>query len=104
MFKSISKSLSQYADFKGRATRSEFWYFVLFMYLASFFGGVVDGFAKTEFFGSLVFFGLVIPYIAVAVRRMHDAGKNGWFMLIPFYNFVLTLTPSVPADENTESE
>ena len=104
MFKSISNSLNKYTDFKGRATRSEFWYFVLFMYLASFFGGIVDGFAGTEFVGSLVFIGLVIPYIAVAVRRMHDAGKSGWFMLVPFYNFVLTLTPSVPADEDTKSE
>lgn len=104
MFTSVSGSLKKYAEFKGRATRKEFWLFVLFMYLASFFGGLVDGFAGTEFVGSLVFMGLIIPYVAVAVRRMHDAGRSGWFMLVPFYNFVLTLTPSVPSDENSASE
>ena len=104
MFTSVSGSLKKYAEFKGRATRKEFWLFVLFMYLASFIGGLVDGFAGTEFVGSLVFMGLIIPYVAVAVRRMHDAGKSGWFMLVPFYNFVLTLTPSVPSDENSASE
>lgn len=104
MFTSVSSSLKKYAEFKGRATRKEFWLFVLFMYLASFIGGLVDGFAGTEFVGSLVFMGLIIPYVAVAVRRMHDAGKSGWFMLVPFYNFVLTLTPSVPSDENSASE
>lgn len=36
--------------------------------------------------------GTLIPYIAVTVRRMHDVGKSGWFMLIPIYNLILTLT------------
>ena len=52
---------------------------------------------------SLVLVGLILPYIAVAARRMHDVGKSGWFMLIPFYDLILALTPSLPTSEsNTE--
>ena len=40
----------------------------------------------------LVLFALLIPAIAVSVRRMHDVGKSGWFMLIPIYNFILTVS------------
>ena len=36
----------------------------------------------------------LIPTIAVAVRRMHDVGKSGWFILVPIYNLVLVLSPS----------
>jgi uncharacterized membrane protein YhaH (DUF805 family) len=50
----------------------------------------------TDFVGNLVFLGLILPYISCAVRRMHDAGKSGWFMIIPFYNLILALSPSVP--------
>lgn len=104
MFTSVSGSLKKYTDFSGRATRREFWLFVLFMYLASFIGGIIDGLAGTEFVGSLVILALLIPYIAVAVRRMHDAGKSGWFMMVPFYNFILALTPSVPVDTSSSNE
>lgn len=50
--------------------------------------------------GSLLTIVLIVPYISCAVRRMHDAGKSGWFMIVPFYNLVLALSPSVP--EKTE--
>ena len=38
--------------------------------------------------------GVLIPAIAVAVRRMHDVGKSGWFLLIPIYNLILAVTDS----------
>lgn len=99
MFASISGSLKKYADFSGRATRKEFWFFVLFLYIASFVAGIVDGLAGTDFVASIVLVGLVLPYIAVAVRRMHDTGKSGWFMLVPFYNLILALTPSIQSED-----
>ena len=42
--------------------------------------------------GSIYSFATLLPTIAVTIRRMHDVGKSGWFMLIPIYNLVLTLT------------
>jgi uncharacterized membrane protein YhaH (DUF805 family) len=96
MINSITGSLQKYVDFQGRATRKEFWIFVLFFYIVTFIAGGLDGFFGTELVGSLAFVALILPYLAVAVRRMNDAGKNGWFMLIPIYNLILALSPSVP--------
>ena len=101
MISSISGSLKKYLDFQGRATRKEFWLFVLFVYVSAFVGGIIDGLAGTDFIGSLVVLALLLPYVAVAVRRMHDVGKNGWFILVPFYNLVLASTPSNPEHEET---
>jgi uncharacterized membrane protein YhaH (DUF805 family) len=42
--------------------------------------------------GGLISLALFIPGIAVAVRRMHDVGKSGWFILIPIYNLILAVT------------
>jgi uncharacterized membrane protein YhaH (DUF805 family) len=53
-------------------------------------------------FGSLLTIVLIVPYISCAARRMHDVGKSGWFMIVPFYNLILALSPSVP--EKTESQ
>lgn len=96
MFSSFIGSMNKYVDFNGRATRKEFWSFVFFYYLSIFVAGLVDGVMGTDFVGNLVFIALILPYISCAVRRMHDAGKSGWFMIIPFYNLILALSPSVP--------
>ncbi len=100
MFSSFIGSLNKYVDFSGRATRKEFWSFVFFYYLSIFLAGIIDGLLGIDALGNLVFLALILPYISCAVRRMHDVGKSGWFMIIPFYNFILAILPSVP--EKTE--
>jgi uncharacterized membrane protein YhaH (DUF805 family) len=96
MFNTFKGSLEKYADFSGRATRKEFWTFVFFMYLSAFIAGLADGLIGTDLIGNLVVVGLFLPYISCAARRMHDVGKSGWFMLVPVYNLILALSPSVP--------
>jgi uncharacterized membrane protein YhaH (DUF805 family) len=100
MFSSFIGSLNKYVDFSGRATRKEFWSFVFFYYLSIFLAGIIDGLLGIDVLSNLVFLALILPYISCAVRRMHDVGKSGWFMIIPFYNFILSISPSVP--ENSE--
>ena len=95
MFSSFLGSINKYVDFSGRATRKEFWSFVLFYYVSIFLGGIVDGLLGVDFVGNLVILALILPYISCAARRMHDVGKSGWFMIIPFYNFILAVSPSV---------
>ena len=84
-----------YANFNGRARRKEYWMFYLFFILLIIGTSIIDVImALTIGFGFLtwiVYLGLLVPFIAVTVRRMHDTGKSGWFMLIPVYNFILTL-------------
>ena len=84
-----------YANFNGRARRKEYWMFTLFFFLLVIVAFIIDivllltiGFS---FLIWIVYLGLLVPTIAVAIRRMHDTGKSGWFMLIPVYNFILTL-------------
>lgn len=83
------KVLRQYADFNGRARRQEYWMFTLFnilimLGLGLIFGGI--GYAlDAPFVVLLVYlyvFAVLIPSIAVGVRRLHDTGKSGWWYLI----------------------
>ncbi len=87
----------KYADFSGRARRSEYWYFVLFVFLASaavsFVGGIFgQGMIRllTGLFSVIIF----LPSIAVLFRRLHDTGRSGlWFLLgfIPLGQIVLII-------------
>ncbi|MEM1325509.1 MAG: DUF805 domain-containing protein [Bacteroidota bacterium] len=91
----FTKVLKNYAVFEGRARRSEYWYFYLFTTLISWGLMAVDTAMGLEDFGISLIWSLavMIPFLAVAVRRMHDVGKSGWFILIPIYNFILAVTP-----------
>ena len=110
--------LKSYAIFSGRARRSECWYFVLFNIIFAFVAIMLDKALGTSFTiqtaaGPInLFYGYVyiiynlfilLPAIAVLVRRLHDVGKSGWFVLITLipivgsiWILVLLCTDSVP--------
>ena len=96
MGNAISICFKKYATFTGRASRSEYWYFQLFYTLAVIVGMIIDASNGTVFMQYLVILVLVLPLLSVEVRRMHDVGKSGWFILVPIYNLVLACTPSNP--------
>ena len=88
-----------YANFTGRARRKEYWMFVLFHILFVYGGmAVLGGIAfaiESPFIMLLIYiyiFATMIPALAVGVRRMHDVGKSGWYLLIPIYSFVLAVS------------
>ena len=87
------KALKNYATFSGRATRSEYWYFVLFSVIISIIltliGTFLLGFPGLRYIYSLA---VLIPSIAIGVRRMHDVDKSGWYLLIPIYSLILACT------------
>jgi uncharacterized membrane protein YhaH (DUF805 family) len=81
--------LKKYAVFGGRARRREYWFFVLFSVIISIVLGIIDG--LTGSFNPTVGLGLLsgiyslailIPSLAVGVRRLHDTGKRGWWLLL----------------------
>ena len=78
------KGLKNYANFKGRARRKEYWFFVLCQFLLIFIAAIIDSilFDNPALFYSITALGLFIPSLAVAVRRMHDIGKSGWLLLL----------------------
>lgn len=90
--------LKKYAVFKGRARRKEYWFFALFGFIIAFGLGVVDGiFGVFDFktglglMTGLYYLAVLIPSIALSVRRLHDTNKSGWWMfigLVPFVGFI----------------
>ena len=98
------KVLQNYATFKGRASRSEYWYFVLFNIIFSIVLGFVSGIVDLPILYTIYSLVLLIPSIAVAVRRMHDVGKSGWFILIPIYDLILACTQGVKGENEYGTE
>jgi len=95
VIQSIRGSLKNYFNFKGKASRKEFWTFYAFYLLAILFGGIVDGFiGETDLISGSILFLLYIPTLSCAVRKIHDTGKSGWFVLFPIYNLVLLIEPT----------
>jgi len=92
------KVLMNYAVFGGRARRKEYWMFVLFNYIITISLGAIEGLLNIapstdeSVLGNFYSLLILVPSIAVAVRRMHDVGKSGWFCLIPIYNFILLVS------------
>jgi uncharacterized membrane protein YhaH (DUF805 family) len=90
VFQSALQTLKKYADFKGRASREEFWCFFVFVIVANASAGIVGMLLRFgPALGGLVGLLLLIPQIAVAVRRLHDIGKTGKELVVPCVMVVL---------------
>lgn len=74
---SIRTCFQKYVVFDGRATRSEYWWFVLFTFLASLALGFVS-----DLLSSLFSLAVLLPSLAVGARRLHDIDKSAWWLLL----------------------
>lgn len=74
---SVRVCFSKYADFSGRASRSEYWWFVLFMILVS-----LGLSSISEVLGGIFALATLLPSISAATRRLHDTNRSGWWQLI----------------------
>lgn len=74
----------KYAVFSGRARRKEYWMFVLFNIIVAIIVGTIGGIIHTTLLSFLYSVAVIIPALAVAVRRLHDTGRSGWWLLIVF--------------------
>lgn len=86
---SIKTCFSKYADFNGRASRSEFWWWVLFVVLVS----GVTGFIS-QMLSGLFSLAVLVPGLAVGARRLHDTDRSGWLQLvalIPLIGWILMI-------------
>jgi uncharacterized membrane protein YhaH (DUF805 family) len=94
--------LKRYADFSGRSRRKEYWFFVLGVFIAAIVLSIIERIAGLSgmvggVYGPLttiLLLGVIIPSIAVQVRRFHDQDKSGWFVLlslIPFLGAIIVL-------------
>lgn len=76
---SIKVCFSKYADFTGRAVRSEFWWWTLFTFLVSLATGLLS-----EMVSGLFSLATILPSLAVGARRLHDTDRSGWWQLLWF--------------------
>jgi len=88
-FEAIMICFSKYSTFAGRANRSEFWYCYLFLAVGAIITAIIDIIIFPDWVGafsplSTVFsLALLLPFVAVSARRMHDVNRSGWWQLIP---------------------
>ena len=89
--------LKKYAVFSGRARRKEFWMFFLFSTIISILLALIDEFMgwhieldedSLGFLSTLYYVAVIVPYLAVIFRRLHDTGRSGWWFLIAFIPLV----------------
>ncbi len=101
------KVLSNYANFSGRARRKEYWMFFLFNFvialvigfITGFIGGVLQQGTSISNVAAVIYnLAVLLPSLAVAVRRMHDSGRSGWWILLPIVNLVFLCLDSEPGD------
>ena len=92
----MTMPLKRYTDFAGRSRRKEYWMFVLGVWLVMIALSVIEAMAGLSgmvggAYGpltTLFYLGILIPSIAVAIRRMHDQDRSGWWILFPLVNIV----------------
>lgn len=93
----VRSVFSRYAGFSGRARRSEYWYFYLFTVLVSIAASIADALLRplvageNGVVGALASLVLLLPGLAVTVRRLHDTGRRGWWVLLPLAPTLLVL-------------
>ena len=77
-----------YVNYKGRARRADFWWWVLASRLGQL---VASGIGNAV--GGLFFFAVLLPSIMFGIRRMHDVNKSGWWILLPIGNIIFWAQP-----------
>jgi uncharacterized membrane protein YhaH (DUF805 family) len=85
---SIKLGFSNYVNFTGRACRSEYWYWILFIFIGFIVAEIVDAVIGKPILYPLFGLAVLIPNIAVGVRRLHDLDRSGWWLLISFIPLV----------------
>ncbi|TCK62298.1 DUF805 domain-containing protein [Seleniivibrio woodruffii] len=88
------KAWKNWSDFKGRATRTEYWMFTLFNFAAYAVLGFLDFFAGLSLLDALYSLAVLIPLLAVTVRRLHDTDRSGFWifiLLVPFIGLIVLI-------------
>ena len=97
--------LRKYTQFTGRSRRSEYWYFVLFNLIVAVVLAIVDSALRKivgfGMFGMLYSLAVLVPGIAVSIRRLHDTDRSGWWLLLALVPLVgLVLIVFLAEDSN----
>ena len=107
MKSAIIDGFKRWKDYSGRSSRAQFWWFYLFFLITPLISILIslvltqifvilnlNTLSRVSIIFSFLYLLFVPTMLALQIRRMHDVGKSGWFMLVPLYNFYLYLQPS----------
>ena len=97
-------ALKKYVQFNGRSRRSEYWYFTLFNVIISIILTVISLYTEVPYLDTAYSLAVLLPGLAVGIRRMHDVNKSGWFILIPIYNLILACREGTTGDNKYGSD
>ena len=90
----ISSGFSNYVNFSGRSCRSEYWYWILFIIVADIVAGAIDYAIGIQVVTGLFGLATILPNLAVAIRRLHDLDRTGWWIfigLIPLVGWIILI-------------
>jgi uncharacterized membrane protein YhaH (DUF805 family) len=81
-WQAIASGFSNYVNFSGRACRSEYWYWALFVSLCNIAALIIDNAIGAYVVSSLFSLAVLLPGLGLAVRRLHDLDRSGWWLLL----------------------
>lgn len=102
--------LKKYAVFSGRARRKEYWMFFLFNLIITFVLGFIEGIvgialeSDQSVLAGIYQLAILIPSIAVGIRRMHDTDRSGWWLLVPIVNLIFAVGDGTQGDNRFGSD
>jgi uncharacterized membrane protein YhaH (DUF805 family) len=106
MQEAVASVLSQYANFSGRARRSEYWFWTLAVVIVSIIARIIDAIIGVQILSLVVALATLVPGLAVGARRLHDTGRSGWLQLlaiIPIIGWIILIVWFV-ADSHPDNE
>jgi uncharacterized membrane protein YhaH (DUF805 family) len=104
----VKSGFDNYANFTGRASRAAFWWWFLFGVLVGIAANILDAiFGSYPVFSGIAGLALLLPDLAIGVRRLHDTGRTGWWLLIaliPLIGFIVLLIFYLEQGDEGENE
>lgn len=105
----VRMAFDSYCRFQGRSSRSEYWWWVLFVAILSFCIGIIEsilGFSMTavQTTSGILSLVLLLPGLGLSVRRLHDIGKSGWWILLGFIPLVGTIILIIWFAQNSQMQ
>lgn len=82
LFESIASGFRHYVNFRGRALRSQYWWWTLFVSVVAIVANVIQNATNIDWLFAVVALALFLPGLSVAIRRLHDTNRRGWWILI----------------------
>jgi len=96
MIEALNDGFRRFSDFRGRSNKLQYRSFLFFYVLTDLLLSAFGGGSTT--LNNIVMLCLLLPLLAVQIRRSHDTGKSGWWILLPFYSIYLIFARSVPEE------